>query len=54
MESMNFEKEVSELKCKILFSSKLVEPEEEDKNAWNKQTMQWYINNLGKVKKQIA
>lgn len=54
MESMNFEKEFNELKSKILFSSKLIEPEEEDKNAWTKQTMQWYISNLGKVRKQIA
>lgn len=54
MESMNFGKDVSELKSRILFSSKLLEPEDEEKNAWNKQTMQWYTNNLNKVKKQIA
>lgn len=54
MESMNLVKDFDELKSKILFSSRLLEPEEEERNAWNKQTMQWYINNLSKVKKQVA
>lgn len=54
MESMNLEKEMSKLQGKVLYSSRLIEPEEDDRCVWNKQTVAWYVSNLNKVRKQVA